>query len=179
MKGVRYYPMSQPLSPRGSQAAATTAIAVAGPVRRPAAVWTPAQRRVAGLLVALGAAAVLVVAAFLEPSPTGLGTHQQFRMPPCGWIMLMDIPCPTCGWTTAFAHAADGRLLTSFRTQPFGCLLSVGTGMALLVGISVAVTGSRLGWIFTRLWGRGSGWLLGAMILLAWVYKVLSYKGLL
>ena len=93
--------------------------------------------------------------------------------------MLMDLPCPTCGWTTAFAHAADGRLLTSLATQPFGGLLAIATAMAMLLGLYVAVTGSRVAWIFTRLWGRWTGWLLAGMVLAAWIYKVLSYKGVL
>jgi hypothetical protein len=137
------------------------------------------RRRLAAVIVALGSITLLLVAALLEPSPNGLGTHRQFHLPQCGWITLMDTPCPTCGWTTAVAHAADGDLLSSFLCQPTGCLLAVGTAMAGLVGAYVAVTGSAVGSMLRRLWGPYSGWLLAAVVVLSWIYKILSHKGVL
>ena len=136
-------------------------------------------RRVIGAVVALCAAALLTVAAWLEPSPTGLGTHQQLHMPQCGWIIMFDTPCPTCGMTTAFAHAADGHLWASFRAQPLGCLLAVTSAMALLLGSYVAATGSRVAGGLAPLWRPRMGWVIAAMVLLAWGYKVLSHKGVL
>jgi hypothetical protein len=137
------------------------------------------RRRLTGAIVALGSLSLLLVAALLEPSPTGLGTHEQFHLPQCGWITLMDTPCPTCGWTTAVAHAADGNLLASFLCQPMGCLLAVGTAMAALVGAYVAITGSAVGSMLRRLWGPYTGWLLAGIVLLSWIYKILSHKGVL
>ncbi|MDY7108015.1 MAG: DUF2752 domain-containing protein [Planctomycetota bacterium] len=145
---------------------------------RPAAGATT-RRRLAGSIVALGSLMMLLVAALLEPSADGLGTHRQFHLPQCGWITLMDTPCPTCGWTTAVAHAADGDLLSSFLCQPMGCLLAVGTAMAGLVGAYVAVTGSAVASMLRRLWGPYTGWLLAAIVVLAWIYKILSHKGVL
>jgi len=137
------------------------------------------RRRLIAALVAIAAMAVLGVAAVLEPSPTGLGTHEQFHMPRCGWITLMDTPCPTCGWTTAFAHAADGNILASFRTQPTGCLLALATAMAAVLGLYVAFTGSPVASVLKRLWGRSTGWLVAGLVLVSWVYKILSHKGVL
>jgi hypothetical protein len=91
----------------------------------------------------------------------------------------MDLPCPTCGMTTAFAHAADGHLLAAFHAQPFGGLVALATAMALLVGVHVALTGSRVERVLKRLWGRRAGWALIAIIIGAWLYKVITYKGLL
>src|SRR6185503_8103051 len=71
---------------------------------------SPAVRRLIAAVVMLGCGTVLGVAAWLTPSPTGIGTHQQLHMPQCGWIAIADLPCPTCGMTTAFAHAAHGHL---------------------------------------------------------------------
>lgn len=122
---------------------------------------------------------LLMIATFLEPSPTGLGTHTQLTSTPCGWILTMNMPCPTCGMTTAFAHAANGNLLRSFLTQPLGCILSVATAAALLVGVYVAATGSRLGSIFGRMWGRRMAWILAALATAAWIYKVMVYRELL
>jgi hypothetical protein len=131
-------------------------------------------------MTALPALGILLVAAWFEPSPTGLGTHSQSGlMPTCGWIQTMDTPCPTCGMTTAFAHAADGHLLASFLAQPMGCVLAVATAMALLLGMHAALTGSAAVGAMSRLWGRRTGWWLGAFIVIAWVYKIIAYKGLL
>ena len=138
---------------------------------------SPAMRRLIAAVVMLASGAVLGVAAWLTPSPAGLGTHQQLRMPQCGWIAIADLPCPTCGMTTAFAHAAHGHLWSSFRAQPLGCALALATAMAFIVSVYVTVTGSRLGSAFKRLWGRRSGWLLASVVLVAWGYKVASYKG--
>lgn len=167
-------PMASPTSPQPVAAVAVAPRIVAGPGedgRR--------ARRLLAALVAVGAASVLSLAAWLEPASAGLGTHEQLKMPACGWITLMDLPCPSCGMTTSFAHAADGRFLASFAAQPLGFLLAIATAMAVIAGSYVAVTGSRVAGQFTRLWVRGSGWAIIALVLAAWGYKVMSYKGLL
>ena len=142
------------------------------------AAWRP---RLTGLLVAVAAAAVLGVAAWLEPSPSGLGTHRQLApwgaMPACSWIQIMDCPCPTCGMTTAFAHAANGNLWASLRSQPLGCVLALGTAMAMLVGGYVALTGSRVGSMLGRLFDRKTCWWAAGAVLLSWGYKVLAHQG--
>jgi len=117
------------------------------------------------------------VAAWLQPSHTGLGTHEQMHLPPCGWIAIADMPCPTCGMTTAFSYAAHGDLPHSFLSQPLGCVLAVSVAMTLLVSIYVVVTGSRVGGAFARLWGRRTAWMLGAAVIVSWFYKIASYKG--
>src|SRR5688572_4765367 len=121
-------------------------------------VGSSAVRRGAAALVAAACSGVLGLAAWLVPSPTGLGTHEAMNLPPCGWVAIADLTCPTCGMTTAFAHAADGNLLGSFLAQPMGCVLALVTAMALLVSVYVAVTGSRLGGSFSRLWNRSTPW---------------------
>lgn len=163
-------PMTSTFSPQPVAAVAVEPRTVAGGGVR--------TRRILAAIVAIGAASVLGLAAWLEPSEAGLGTHEQLNMPSCGWITLMDLPCPTCGMTTSFAHAADGRFLASFVAQPLGFLLAIATTMALFVAVYVVFTGSRVAGQFTRLWVRGSGWALTAIIVAAWVYKVISYKGL-
>ena len=75
--------------------------------------------------VALAAAGPLVLAAWLEPAAAGLGTHEQLGLPACGWVAAAGIPCPSCGMTTAFAHAARGDLLGSFLVQPAGAILAL------------------------------------------------------
>ena len=145
---------------------------------RAAAVPT-VMRRAAGGGTALGAAGVLGVAAVLDPAGSGLGTHEQLNLPACGWISLMDLPCPTCGMTTAFAHAADGNLLTSFLTQPLGFLLALATAMALLLGLYIAATGSAVAGVLPSLWGRRMPWILLAILIASWGWKVIAYKEML
>jgi hypothetical protein len=161
------------------QSVATSASARSIPA--PVAVRTAslASRRIVATAVAVGAAGVLGLAARLDPSPAGLGTHEQLNLPACGWIVAGDLPCPTCGMTTSFAHAADGDLLGSFLAQPLGFLLALGTAMALLLGVYVAVTGSAVASILPRLWTRGTAWGIGAVLLCSWLFKIVQYKGLL
>jgi hypothetical protein len=129
--------------------------------------------------VAVCAAGILLLAAWLEPSPTGLGTHSRLAMPPCGWIAMIDTPCPTCGMTTAFAHAANGNLPAALGAQPVGAVLAVAVAIALLIGAYTAATGSRVAVMFQRLWGRRTAWALGIGVGVAWGYKILAYRGLL
>jgi hypothetical protein len=145
----------------------------------PAALAPDAPRRLVGAVAAIIAAALLGVAAWLRPAENGVGTHTQLALPGCQWVTIMDLPCPTCGMTTAFAHAADGHLLASVRAQPLGALLAIAAAMLLIGGTYVALTGSALVALLPRLWGRRAGWLLAAAAMLAWAYKVLSYKGFL
>jgi hypothetical protein len=129
----------------------------------------------------IGAAclALLGVAAWLEPDTSGLGTHRQLFLAPCGWVTGFGVPCPTCGMTTAFACAADGRFLASLRAQPLGALLAVATSVAGLVALYVAWTGSALGGHMVRLLTPRVGWALLAAAGLAWAYKIAVFRGFL
>ena len=137
-----------------------------------------AERWVCALLAAI-ALAVLGVALWLVPSPTGVGTHRGLGIPPCGWMQAYDVPCPTCGMTTAFSLAAHGSLLRSAYVQPMGFVLAVGTAAAFLVCLHTACTGSRLAHVLgARLTPRvllG----LGAFALLAWGWKFALVRGML
>ena len=48
-----------------------------------------------------------------------------------------------------------------------------------LLGLYIALTGSRVGVPVLRLLGGRTMWLVGGIAALAWIYKILSYKGLL
>ncbi len=135
--------------------------------------------RLVGAGVAVAATILLGLASWLEPSASGLGTHTQLILAPCGWILTMNLPCPTCGMTTAFAHAANGNLLAALVAQPMGAVLAVATAMALVVGSFTAVTGSRVAVLFGGLWGRRTAWILGLGFGAAWLYKIIVYKELL
>lgn len=67
---------------------------------------------------------LLLLAGRLEPSPSGLGTHQQLGLPPCSSILIWGIPCPSCGMTTSWSLALRGELAAA-ATANFGGLLLI------------------------------------------------------
>lgn len=92
----------------------------------------------------IGMLALLVVARLLQPSPEGLGTHQQlFDLPPCGFIMFLGLPCPSCGMTTAWAHFTRGHLIQAWHANAGGMLLAL---FALPIGIWLVRSGWRGRW---------------------------------
>lgn len=133
-------------------------------------------RRTVGAIVFLAAGGVLFLALWLSPNPSGIGTHQQLGLPACNWVANFDLPCPTCGMTTSFSHAVRGEFLGSIRAQPAGFLLSILTACTLLIGLYVMATGSRVGSVLDRLWGRRAVWLLVASLVAAWAYKILHFR---
>lgn len=128
----------------------------------------------AGLLAG-GCLALLIVAAVLRPASDGHGTHTQLGLRPCTWTMYFDAPCPTCGMTTSFTHAADGAFLDSFLTQPLGFVLALGTSITFWGSLHVAVFGSRLGRYAARLGRPKVFWSLGGAAAAAWAYKILTW----
>jgi hypothetical protein len=135
--------------------------------------------RLTSAIIALAATGLLVVAWVLQPSADGLGTHRQLGLPACGWIASADLPCPTCGMTTAFSHAAHGDLLSSFRAQPLGMMLALGTAIVAVAGAWTACTSSMLAPFLGAMLGPRLGWTLGILLLVAWGWKILDHKGLL
>ena len=87
------------------------------------------------VVTALAVLSVLVaLGVWADPDPRGHGTHEQFGLPPCPLYAWTDVPCPSCGVTTAVVLAVQGRPLDSIRTQPFGFLLTI-----LALGFAVFV----------------------------------------
>jgi len=135
------------------------------------------QNRALAGAIALSALSVLVLAAWLKPASAGYGTHEQLGMFPCTWAAVLNKPCPTCGMTTAFANAANGDLLASFTSQPFGALLAVVAASIFWAGLHIAVTGSHLGRMYSVLLRNRSIWIAGGLLLAAWVYKLVTWPG--
>jgi hypothetical protein len=135
------------------------------------------RERFTSLVIGLVAASPVVVAAFLRADPSGLGTHVQLGMPTCTWPTALGITCPSCGMTTAFAHAAAGDLIASLRTQPMGFLLAVLATSAALLGLLGAATGSRLGYWLCRSPGRAGWWTIGTIAFASWLLTTVRLKG--
>ncbi|MFK7884559.1 MAG: DUF2752 domain-containing protein [Phycisphaerales bacterium] len=131
--------------------------------------------RLAGGAVATIAVSVLGIAAWLTPSDQGHGTHLQMGLPACTWTVWFDKPCPTCGMTTAFATAGEGRWLDAFNTQPAGMVFSVMTAAAFWLGAHTLLTGSRIGGLVASALRPKTVTLLIAGFLAAWGYKLLTW----
>ena len=106
-------------------------------------VWTGfpvrLRDRLMGAGLGLPSAMVLGIARWLEPDPSGVGTHQQLGLGGCSILTLTGWPCPMCGMTTTFAHMADASPLDAVRTQPFGVVLFMLTVAAASLGWSELV----------------------------------------
>lgn len=138
----------------------------------------PYRERFLAALAAIAFLSVLALAAWLEPSSRGHGTHTALGMPPCSWAALTGYPCPTCGMTTSFAHAANGNLLKAFAVQPFGAFLALTAAAGFWIAGHSAVTGSYAARAVTRSMSTPILWLTLAALLAAWVYKLLTWSGL-
>ena len=139
----------------------------------------PWSRRLIALVLVLATGAVLGVAVYLSPDGRGHGTHEQLGLPQCSWVAAFNTPCPTCGMTTAFTHAAEGDFVGSIRAQPFGFLLAILTGCTFLLSLYVLATGSAVGGMLARLWRPRLAWVIAVLLALAWGYKILVFRGII
>jgi len=99
-----------------------------------------APGRLLALFVSLTCLSVMVTAARLQPSPTGMGTHTQLGLEPCLFARQTGLPCPSCGMTTSFAWFARGNILASFYIQPMGAVLAILFVVTFWGGVYAAVT---------------------------------------
>ncbi len=135
--------------------------------------------RALALAVAGLCALVLLVAAAVPPSPDGMGTHRMLGLPACSWPAAVGVPCPSCGMTTAFAHAARGNLPAALAAQPAGGVLALLTAMTFLVALHAAATGSRAVTLLQGVAGTRAAIAAAVLLLGAWGYKILVFKGVL
>lgn len=132
---------------------------------------SPSARLAWGAVAAV-CAALLAAAARLEPDPRGLGTHEQFGMPPCSFVLTSGLPCPTCGMTTAFAELMHGRPWRAFQAQPAGTILCVAAVVLCGVAGAAATTGRLLVLNWDRLGPVRVSLGVGLLILGGWAWKL-------
>lgn len=136
----------------------------------------PPRLSAAGRFFALGLAAaclaVLATAAWLRPSPNGLGTHTELRMEPCQFERRTGLPCITCGMTTSFAHFVRGNWLASLYVQPFAALLAMAAAMTLWGSAYIALTGRPAHRLLRLLRARYYLTALFTLAILAWAWKI-------
>ena len=151
------------------------------PAERPATAPPPAaaRRLGRGTRVLCGAwLAVLVcgfaLARWLEPSPAGLGTHQQLGLPPCTVRVVAGIPCPACGMTTSFAHFTRGQWPGSVRANAGGFALAL-ICLAAVPVLAAAAWGRPVGPLARQRpewWGVAALSTVGAIALIDWAHRL-------
>jgi hypothetical protein len=134
----------------------------------------PILHRLIALGIAAGGLGVLMVAAWLKPAAGGVGTHTQLGMQPCQFLYNTGLPCAGCGMTTAFSHFADGNLVTSFITQPFGFVLAILCGIAFWAGLYCAATGKASYRLLKMIPIRAHLWFWLGLGLFGWTWKTVA-----
>ncbi len=134
-----------------------------------------ARFRALNTVLFIGATLVLATATFLDPDPSGVGTHQQLGIPPCMILSHFGLPCPLCGMTTSFALMADGQPAEAFLNQPFAAVLFVITAViAIVAGIELVAPAHRWRMLLSCFKGREVGLLTAIFVALiaSWAYKI-------
>jgi hypothetical protein len=126
------------------------------------------------LLAVIGLAALMLVATAwsLTPDPRGYGTHEQLGLGACGFARLTGWRCPTCGMTTAWAHATHGDMRAALAASGGGTVLLLLTVIAAPWLLASAAMGKWLGGRppVGLLLGIGGAWL--AVTVLDWLRRI-------
>ena len=128
----------------------------------------------AGVLVC--ACAVLAIAAWLKPAACGYGTHIQLGLPPCTFLRLTHLPCPSCGLTTCFAWAIRFQFWKAFLANPFGILVFFAT--VSLIPMAMVLLWRRISFRritesvhFTKAVYAATG-----LYLISWIFKLAEFR---
>lgn len=128
--------------------------------------------RVVAALVAAGCLLVLMIAAYMEPDPAGVGTTTRVGLRPCGFLQQTGLPCAACGMTTSFNHYVRGQWHKSLWVQPLGFALAVGTSVVFWTAGYIAATGRPAHRLLKRLPGVKLLVLAVAFGIAAWAWKI-------
>jgi len=143
------------------------------------AVWAEPVRlvgtrasRVAWATVFVLAAAVLTTAALLTPDPSGVGTHQQLGLPPCGFLVVTGLPCPACGMTTSFSHMIRFEAVSACISNPIGAMLFLLTVAAVPVSGYGLLRNRRVAPMLERLHVDKIAILVAVALVVTWGVRV-------
>jgi hypothetical protein len=162
-------PFARPVSPRHRRDRPPHPL---GPIFLRGAGDRAAATRAKALLILAACVALWAIGWRLSPAPAGLGTHRQFGLLPCGFVLLTGYPCPTCGMTTSFALTTQGRWLTALWVQPAGFLFTLLTGAVGILATESLLSGR--GWRVNlyRVHSVRMSIALILVLLAAWGFKV-------
>lgn len=127
----------------------------------------------------LGALPLLTAGLLLTPSSQGMGTHQQLGLPPCTFLFLTNFPCPFCGMTTSWTHAAHGQVLESILTQPMGfAFFAIDLGLVVwILGLALLGRAQFRPERFLTSIPRPMWWSGLSLTVVAWMYKIATVRG--
>ena len=144
---------------------------VSSKVKRSGDLYGWADQSVAAGLAAM-AGGVLSVARWLHPAARGYGTHTELRLPPCNFLRLTHLPCPSCGMTTSFAWAARMDFWQAFLANPFGLLLFFGTVALIPACIFLLWRRIPLRQITERAQFNRAVYVATALFFASWIFKL-------
>ena len=112
----------------------------------------------------------LILAASLTPEVKGFGTHQQLGLPECSFIKLYEMPCPSCGMTTAWSFLMHGQWQQSLHANAAGTFLAI-LALFTVIWCGLASVTGRF-WIIQPTDWLFLSWVIGmtTFILARWVY---------
>jgi hypothetical protein len=124
----------------------------------------------------VSACTVLAVARWLTPAAIGYGTHTQLGLPPCNFLRLTHLPCPSCGLTTCFAWAVRLHFWNAFRANPFGILAFLGT--VLLIPTAIFLLWRRMSFrrITESIYFSKAVYAACALYMMSWIFKIAEFK---
>lgn len=125
-------------------------------------------------MLALALLAPLGLAGLLNAETRGYGTHQQLGLPPCTFLVLFGVRCPSCGMTTAWSHLAHGHVVAACETHVVGTVLGGLDLVAAMWLLLVAWRGRWLGWTPNSTTGAWVAALLAVAMLVEWSVRLLA-----
>jgi hypothetical protein len=120
--------------------------------------------------------AVLGIARWLTPSTAGYGTHTQLGLPPCNFLRLTHLPCPSCGMTTCFAWAVRLHFWNAFLANPFGILAFLGTVLTIPTALFLLWRGMSFRRITESVHFPKALYTATALYLVSWIFKMAEFK---
>jgi|GEM_PF-3242634 len=116
---------------------------------------------------------LLTFARILEPCPEGFGTHRQSGWPPCTFVMLLGIRCPTCGMTTSWAHFVRGQIVEAIKVNSVGAILCVTSIVHVPWLFICAATGRWVGWKPNASTVANATVAIVVVAIIQWAYRLL------
>jgi len=129
------------------------------------------------LFVMAGSATMLGVGRWLTPNAAGVGTHEQLGLPPCMFLKLTGIPCPSCGLTTSVSYAAHLQFGASFLTQPFGLLIFLLAFLSIPVAFVLLISPAMWKYKVPTKWSSTAMYAVLVGYGLAWMFKIWHMHG--
>jgi hypothetical protein len=101
------------------------------------------RQRIKAVIVCLAVSVYFGIFALLGHYQVDIGRHLGY----CGFKQRTNLPCPSCGMTTATLAFAQGNIAEAFYEQPAAALLYCAAVLAGVLAFFIAVFGVYFGFI--------------------------------